>query len=149
MTCLFTQSCDHPVDFYLLDHSSKSIEDYQGRWLIINFWAEWCAPCRKEVPELNHLYADRFTLNLDIVGVSYDPLPNDDISTIVSQWEINYPIMKSDPMPILPFGLPKSLPSNYIFDPRGKLVAQLKGEQTYDSVSKLLISLRKESAKSK
>jgi len=145
---LFGQSCSEQNDFHLLGQTPKSLTDYQGKWLIVNFWAEWCAPCRKETPELNRLYHERMALNLEILGVSYDPLPNEDISQIVSEWKIEYPIMATNPVPILPFSLPNSLPGNYIINPNGEVVAKLKGEQTFESVTKLLITLKKQYSKS-
>ena len=144
MVSFFSLSCSEQVDFYLTNGKPKSIDDYRGTWLVINFWAEWCAPCRKEVPELNRLHENSGLLNVAIIGVSYDPLLENDIAKIAESWQIQYPLMKSDPIPILPFGLPQSLPGNYILDPTGKLVAKLKGEQTYESLTKLLISLKKE-----
>lgn len=143
-------SCQDRADFYLLgDHQEhnqlegKRLSDYRGKWLVINFWAEWCAPCLKEVPELNQLYQQKELLNLDIIGVSYDPIKNSKISQIVDKWDINYPILATEPVPYLPFTLPNSLPGNYIINPDGQLVVKLKGEQTFNSLSKLLITLKK------
>jgi len=142
---LLFQSCIKTPDFYLLDGSGQQLQDYRGKWLIVNFWAEWCSPCREEVPDLNQLYKLTSRDELAIIGISYDRLSNDVINQIVSDWVIEYPVIASDPMPILPFKLPKSLPGNYIFNPDGELVAKLSGKQTYDSLSKLLKTLKKKS----
>ncbi|MBV1909127.1 MAG: TlpA family protein disulfide reductase [Kangiellaceae bacterium] len=148
LLCVTSQSCNNSPDFYLLDRTAKSLDDYRGKWVIINFWAEWCAPCQKEVPELNQLFEQRSQMNMEIIGISYDPLPTGEIVSIVNRWNIRYPVMVSEPSPILPFSLPISLPSNYIIDPKGKLVAKMQGEQTYDSVTKLLNSLKKKTNQS-
>ncbi len=140
---LLISSCQPRVDFYLLDGESKQLSDYQGRWLVVNFWAEWCAPCLAEIPELNKLHAVGEQENWQIIGVSYDPLDNESIKEIVEKWNIQYPVLASTPNPILPFALPSQLPSNYILNPEGELVAQVKGEQTFESLSKLLKNLRK------
>jgi thiol-disulfide isomerase/thioredoxin len=152
---LTLQSCQDTTDFFLLDQKvennqliAKSLSEYQGKWLLINFWAEWCAPCLKEIPEINQLYQQKSQLNLEVIGVSFDPLPNSEIQSIAHKWNMKYPIMATDPMPILPFALPDSLPGNYIINPKGELVATLKGEQTFKSLSKLLITLKKKSSQS-
>lgn len=148
LAVLITLSCRVPADFHLVDGTPRNLSDYQGKWLIVNFWAEWCSPCRAEVPALNQLYANRSDLNIEIIGVSYDPLSNSEIMKIIGDWTIDYPVMATKPMPVLPFKLPNSLPGNYILNPEGELVARLKGEQSYQSVSKLLISLKNKDSQS-
>ena len=138
-------SCSQKDDFFLLDGTGHDLAEYRGQWLIINFWAEWCAPCREEIPELNELFHNGSALNLTIIGISYDPLENKEIGRIADQWGIKYPIVASKPMPIFSFKLPKSLPGNYIFNPDGDLVMRLSGKQTVQSLTKLLNSLKKES----
>ncbi len=145
---LVCASCSRTPDFYLLDGTGHRLSDYQGEWLLINFWAEWCAPCREEIPELNQLYRIAKQQNLTIIGISYDPLNNKEISNIVEIWGIEYPIIASEPMPILPFKLPKSLPSNYIFNPDGDLVMKISGKQDQESLTKLLKSLKNKSQQS-
>lgn len=136
-------SCSDSSRFYLLDKGEFKLDDFQGQWLIINFWAEWCRPCREEVPELNQLHSIATQENVMIIGISYDPLENSRIREIVAEWDVRYPVMGSKPMPILPFKLPKTLPGNYILSPEGELVAKLSGTQTFESLTKLLKTLRK------
>ncbi len=147
---IFLAACQDTSDFYLLEQdqtkkhqNGQKLSDYRGKWLLINFWAEWCAPCLKEIPELNKLYQARDQLNLELIGVSYDPLSHQQINAIVNKWSILYPIMATEPVPILPFSLPNSLPGNYLINPDGEVVAKLKGEQSYESITKLLITLEK------
>lgn len=142
------QSCVDNDDFFLLDGSGHRLSEYKGKWLIINFWAEWCAPCQEEIPDLNQLYRQASQQNLNILGISYDALENKDIERIATQWGIEYPVIASNPMPILPFKLPKSLPGNYIFNPQGELVMRLAGKQNVRTLTKLLNSLKKKSLQS-
>jgi thiol-disulfide isomerase/thioredoxin len=140
---IISQACTTNDDFYFLDGSAHKLSDYQGKWLIFNFWAEWCAPCREEIPELNRLHSLSEQQNVIIIGVSYDPLSNTKIQQIKSAWAIKYPIIATKPMPILPFALPKTLPGNYIINPDGELVAKLSGTQSLASITKSLNSLKK------
>lgn len=143
LTCLIAlSSCSQSPDFYFLDGKPARLSEYRGQWLLVNFWAEWCSPCREEVPELNELFAAAAEHNLAVIGISYDPLSNDDIRSIVKDWNIKYPVVATEPMPILPFKLPKSLPGNYIISPEGEVVSKLKGKQSVETISKLLINLK-------
>lgn len=141
-TIILLSSCNDPIDFYLVDGSPHRLHEYRGKWLIVNFWAEWCAPCRQEVPELNQLFENAMTNEISIIGISYDPLSNGEIIAIMNTWGMKYPVMASKPNPILPFALPKSLPGNYIINPDGELVYKLSGTQTAESISKLLKTLQ-------
>ncbi|MDQ7050549.1 MAG: TlpA disulfide reductase family protein [Enterobacterales bacterium] len=140
---LILSACQPKTDFYLLDGQAKRLSDYQGSWLVVNFWAEWCAPCLAEIPELNKFNALAAQEDWQIIGISYDPLENDRIMELVKKWGIQYSVIASNPNPVLPFVLPTQLPGNYIINPRGELVAKLKGEQSLESLSKSLKNLRK------
>lgn len=148
---LLATSCSEKADFHLLDkdHSPHQLEEYQGRWLIINFWAEWCAPCRAEVAELNQFVGNKYYEDLVILAISYDPLSNADIKNIAQLWGMKYPVIAADPNPILPFKLPKTLPGNYVINPKGELVSTLSGKQTFESLSKLLKTLKNKDNKTK
>ena len=56
------------------DFSGKkiNIKDYQGKLVIINFWATWCAPCKKEMPSLDSLYSDKNFKNLEVIAVNME-----------------------------------------------------------------------------
>ena len=54
---LILSSCSEP-DYRLVDGSSGKLDDFLGRWLIVNYWADWCPPCIKEMPELENFYND-------------------------------------------------------------------------------------------
>lgn len=130
--------CSPNGEFVLLNGQKQSIDDYSGQWLVINFWADWCAPCREEVPELNLLSVLGNKLNTKVLGISYDPLANKKMREVVEQMNIKYPVIASEPTPILPFSLPKTLPTNYIINPNGELVDSLIGKQTLLSIKTAL-----------
>ncbi|MCW8880612.1 MAG: TlpA family protein disulfide reductase, partial [Kangiellaceae bacterium] len=112
----------------------SSLDDFRGKWVVVNFWAEWCSPCIEEIPELNRLAAESDELNIVVLGVSYDPIENDALSGLVRKLNIEYPVMATDPAPILPFTLPPTLPTNYLLTPDGEVIAKLVGTQNYESL---------------
>jgi thiol-disulfide isomerase/thioredoxin len=71
MLVMVMAGCARP-ELELADGSGSSWEQWQGQWLIINYWAEWCAPCRKEIPELNELHHDGADAGVVVLGVNFD-----------------------------------------------------------------------------
>ena len=112
-----------------------SIESYKGKWLILNYWAEWCAPCIKEIPELNSLDSD-YSENLDVVAVNFDRIKGQALVDLTQRMGIRFDFVEQDPADLLRLSRPASLPTTYVFDRDGKLYAKLVGPQTIDSILK-------------
>jgi len=80
-------------DFSLADLNGElhSISEWSGQPLIINFWATWCAPCRREMPLLQTLHQERQNDSLTVIGIAIDHL--DDVSAYISESGITYQIL--------------------------------------------------------
>jgi peroxiredoxin len=81
-------------EFSLKDINGKNVRlaDYQGKVVLINFWATWCPPCKHEIPifvDLQQRYRDQ---GLVFLGISVDD-PVDVLKPFVSQWKMNYPVL--------------------------------------------------------
>jgi len=110
-----------------------NIADYQGRWLVINYWAEWCKPCIKEIPELNAL--DAKYPQVAVLGVNFDGVTGDELNAQMATLSIDFPVLEQEPSGILGVDLPSVLPATFILDPDGKLVHTLIGPQTLESLA--------------
>ena len=97
---------------------------------MINYWAEWCGPCRVEIPELNALEGQLQGQSVGLFGVNFDGLQGKELNDASTALGITFTVLAQDPADT--FDLPRSeaLPVTYIIDDKGKVRAQLLGEQT-------------------
>jgi len=112
-----------------------SLDNYKGKWLILNYWAEWCAPCIKEIPELNELNT-AYSNDLDVVAVNFDHIKGQALIDLAARMRIDFDVLEQDPANILRLSRPASLPTTYLFGRDGKLYAKLVGPQTIESILK-------------
>ena len=107
----------HPLR--LFDGSITSPSQWRGQWVLINYWADWCGPCREEVPELNHLNdsADGFK----VLGVNYDYLEGGELRASIDALGITFPTLLDDPQSILGYDEATVLPMTVLIAPNGTL----------------------------
>ncbi len=122
----FLTACSNQNSFHFLSGEEKTVEDYRGQWLVINFWAEWCPPCLEEIPELGKLVDEN--PEIAVVGVSFDKLSNAELEGLVEKLDIKYPIVATEPMPYLPVAKPQSLPGTYLISPSGQTMGPILGK---------------------
>ena len=76
-----------------LDGSVVRLSDFRGRYVLLDFWATWCAPCILEIPELNTLYAGQDSSNFQILAISLDEEPPDELARWVREHDMQYPVV--------------------------------------------------------
>jgi thiol-disulfide isomerase/thioredoxin len=105
----------------------------RGEWVLINYWAEWCAPCIKEIPELNaigQLYSD-----VAVLGVNFDGAAGEELRQQIDELGVAFPTLDSDPADAMGLSRPQVLPTTLVVDPAGRLVDTLVGPQTIASLA--------------
>ncbi len=120
-----------PVDFSLpqLNGEMMSLSEHRGQWVILNYWATWCAPCRKEIPELSELHEQRD--DITVLGIAYEDIDEAMFGEFLDEFHVSYPILVADVyQPPEPFGAPKVLPTTIILDPAGRAVKAFLGPVT-------------------
>ena len=108
--------------------------EFRGRWVVLNFWATWCAPCREEMPALERLQAA--LPELVVVAVATGPNPKPAIDKFVSEVGLEKITIWRDPQSALARGMGVlGLPVTVIVSPEGAEVARLIGGAEWDSVA--------------
>ena len=126
---------EEPVDFSLqqLGGGEVSLSDYRGQWVVVNYWATWCTPCLKEIPDLSELHQERS--DLTVLGLAFEDLEDSDFDEFLEDFEVSYPILKVDVyQPPEPFGAPRALPTTIILDKQGRAVKAFLGPVTREAI---------------
>jgi peroxiredoxin len=111
-----------------LEGEETALASFRGRPLLVNIWATWCGPCRREMPALAALHASRASRGLQVVGISVDAARLDGrVREFVAEMQVPYPILR-DPEDRATglFGL-TALPATFLFDRDGTLVWRRMG----------------------
>ncbi|ARD13577.1 MULTISPECIES: TlpA disulfide reductase family protein [Pseudomonas] len=119
-------------------------ERIKGHWLVVNYWAEWCGPCRTEVPEFNALSEQLKDKKVTVLGVNFDNLQGDELKSAANALGIKFTVLAQDPAEQYSLPPSEALPVTYIIDDKGKMREQLLGEQSAATVIQKLKALRGE-----
>jgi thiol-disulfide isomerase/thioredoxin len=115
------------LDFHLTTLAGQplALADLRGRWVLINFWATWCLPCRDEMPYLQQL-ADRHGDQLTVVGVNLREALTD-VQPFVEELGLTFPILlQPDDATLLAYQV-RGLPLSFVVSPRGELLFRQLG----------------------
>jgi len=133
---LTVASCSNDTAPSALD---PGYQQYKGQWLVINYWATWCKPCLREIPELSELNHDES--NVTVFALNFDGVEGEELDQLHQQMGIDYPVAPVDPKHHYGFKTPSALPTTVIIRPDGELHKILLGEQ---SKAKLLAAMTSE-----
>ena len=129
-------ACSEP-DYRLVDGGSGKVDDFLGKWLIVNYWADWCPPCIKEIPELNKLNA-KYSDELNVFLFNFDRLEGEELKNQLRKIDAKVPSLVTDPQSIYNFTIPESLPVTFVINKKGELSNILQGPQTLEEMEKVL-----------
>lgn len=112
-----------------LDGKTFDLAEQRGKWVIVNFWATWCGPCLKEMPELSAL--DAMREHIVVIGLAYEDNTPEAMTAFMQRHPVVYPVALVDVYdPPKDFETPRGLPKTYLIAPDGKIARQYTGPVT-------------------
>ncbi len=129
------------VEMPLTDtHGNKvNLSSYQGKWIVVNYWATWCPPCIIEMPELQAFH-DRHAATDDaiVLGINTELIGEQQLQQFLDDYFITYPIFVSKPTQQSELGLIPGLPTTFLVTPQGKVVARQVGPVTEEMIEQFI-----------
>ena len=140
LLCLVALISCQKNDIEVFNGTNTSIDKLNGNWIVVNYWADWCAPCIKEIPELNE-FADE---NNDAVvyTFNFDQLEVDDLKPIAKKFNIEVPSLLTHPSDIWGISTPPAVPATFFINPNGEISLSLFRPQTKDELNSIFFDLK-------
>jgi peroxiredoxin len=114
---------EHP-EFALKDLSGKTwtFSELRGKVVLVNFWATWCPPCRKEMPDLETLYGRFGAKGLVVLGISDEEAAK--VEPFIRERKVSFPVLLDPGRKVNEMFVVEGIPKSFVYDREGKLVAQ-------------------------
>ena len=140
LLCLFILFGCQKNDIEVFNGKDTSFEKLKGQWIIVNYWADWCAPCIKELPDLFEFAEE----NNDVLVYvfNFDELDAEDLASVAKRFNLKLPSLISHPREIWGIETPPAVPATFFINPEGVVVKSLFRPQTKDSLNSILVSIK-------
>ena len=127
---------DNDTSLVFLNGDGKKLSDFEGQWLLINYWAAWCKPCLNEIPELNVINARS---DVEVLAFNYDDLDETLLRKQLDKFDIQYRSIVIDPALLFKQAKPRGLPATIVVNQRGEFVKWLYGAQSRQSLLEVIV----------
>ena len=121
-----------------VDGRQFNLEQYQGQWVVVNYWATWCPPCIVEMPELQDFHDANKDKNAIVIGINTELIGKQQLLRFLDDYFITYPIFVSRPTQESELGLIPGLPTTFMVSPQGEVVARQVGPVTRDMIEQFI-----------
>jgi thiol-disulfide isomerase/thioredoxin len=113
-----------------LDGATFDLSKQSGKWVIVNFWATWCSPCLKELPDISAFVAAHKD-KVAAIGLDFEDADKQDVEEFLKKHPLSYPVAQVDiDNPPKDFDVPKGLPNTYVIAPDGHVAKAFLGPIT-------------------
>jgi len=148
------QAMKHPIPataFMLRDVDGKlaSLADFEGKVVLLNFWATWCRNCRNEMSAMERLYQSLRTEGFEIVAISVDQASTEKVKAFAEELKLTFPVLHDRDSIVSNLYSNPGVPVSYLIDRQGRIVYRVLGEYDWfspearDTVKTLLQESRK------
>lgn len=136
-------------NFALKTAEGKTVElaKLKGKVVLVNFWATWCGPCRKEMPDFVDVYNRQKTNGFEIIGVSLDEEGWEVVRPFLTQYKINFPVVVGDGKLANAYGGIEYLPTSFLIDRNGFVVDKHVGMLPKETLERKIAPLLQEKAR--
>ena len=139
--CLFILLSCQNNNIKVFNGSDTNLTKLNGNWIVVNYWADWCAPCIKEIPELNKFAKEN--KDLFVYTFNFDHLEIEDLEPLAKKFKITVPSLVTHPREIWGIQTPPAVPATFFINPNGELVLSLFRPQTKDKLNEIIVDLKK------
>ncbi len=129
-----------PVDLAApdLDGRLRQLSEFRGKWVVANYWATWCPPCREEIPELEVFHFNHKDKDAVVVGLNLESISLDKLRDFVEEQFISYPILRLGRRPARMLGRVPGLPTTFLISPEGEIVGRWVGPVTREILERAI-----------
>ncbi len=130
-------------DFELktLDGKTVKLSEFRGKVVLLDFWATWCGPCRKGVPDLVEIQ-NQFNNDLIIIGISLDQQNTlNQLQPFIDYYNINYPVVLWNEKVVKDYGNISAIPTSFIINQDGEIVNRFVGLMPKETIVKQISTL--------
>ncbi len=127
-SCSSARDCLPALAFEDLEHNKHTAATLRDKVVVVNFWATWCGPCKKEIPAFNRVYTRYKDQGVVMLGMLQDNQVDDmGLLNFMSDHELTYPVVRANGDILAAFEYPNALPTTFIYDRQGKVHLVHKG----------------------
>lgn len=121
-----------------LDGKPYDLATQRGKWVIVNYWATWCVPCIKEMPDISR-FVSAHQDKVGAIGLAYEDGDKADIQAFLAKHPVSYPIAQVTlDKPLKDFDEPRGLPTTWLIGPDGKVAKRFVGPVTEVSLGQAI-----------
>ncbi len=111
-----------------LEGKMRDLSEFRGKWLVVNYWATWCPPCREELPELEVFHNSRD--DAMVIGINKEDIRVEKLKRFMEEQFLSFPVLREPPGARSALGALRGLPTTFIIDPQGRARMKKTGPVT-------------------